>query len=483
MTVRICTAKYSDACRSSSMRLSVPMLVRFATYAEPFSLVTGSKFPRATIGELSVESTAQVVKKGDLQNPAQLIDLENVSAWGAISGVEEVASIGSNRLSFGNCDVLTSKLRPYLGKTIHNEFPDGIGTTEWIPLKVDADRFKPRLLGYLLQSSHYVEMSKEFMAGKEHPRINPDDILRLEIPVPPIPMQDDLVKALDELNAQCKALQESIGSELDIVDSYFSNRFGLDVPALNKEIEKQKRGLKLMNVAMNPDLRFSFKFHSPSVEFALKSLRRLTTKRLGDFLSEDIVLGASVSPNDYEATSEYIYFSMATIRTWSYSEESANQVSDLYFKANSAKSVKENDILMARSGEGTIGKVALIPNGVEGICSDFTMRIRVDAARCLPEFARFYFMSKYFQHVMYGEKKGLGNNTNIFPIQLRDLPFLDVPLKDQITIVEEIRALLTQHFKELEGIVALRKTMETVLTFGLTGKPYSNLLTPTVAKK
>lgn len=483
MTIRTCTAKYSDACRSPSLRLSVPMLIRFATYAEPFSLVSGSKHPRATIGELSVDSTAQVVRKGDLQNPAQLIDLENVSVWGAVSEVEEVSSIGSNRLSFGNCDVLTSKLRPYLGKTIHNDFPDGIGTTEWVPLKVDAERFRPRLLGYLLQSDHYVDMSKEFMAGKEHPRINPDDILRLEIPVPPLLEQDNLVQALDGLNAECKRVQASIGSELDIVDSYFEKKFDLSVSALNAEMKKQRRGLKLVNIALNPDLRFSFKFHAPSVEFALTALRRLTTKRVSDFLAEAIVLGASVSPEDYDTVSENVYFSMATIKTWSYSDESANKISDAYFRANTAKTVKENDILMARSGEGTIGKVALIPKGVDGICSDFTMRIRVDPKRCLPDFARYYFMSKYFQHAVYGEKKGLGNNTNIFPIQLRELPFPDISLDEQTATADGIRALLVNHFKESEGIVSLRKTMEEVLTLGLTGQPYSHLITIAATKK
>lgn len=474
MTYVSSSAKYLDACASSSLRLSAPMLNRFATHKEPLSLVVGSKYPRATIGQLSIPSTAKVVKKGDLTQTAQLIDLENVGPWGAISDIEEVSAIGSNRLAFGDSDVLTSKLRPYLGKTIHNTYPDGIGTTEWVPLKVDPKQFSPRLLGYLLQSQHYVAMSSAFMAGKEHPRINPEDILSLQVPLPPMTAQGLLTKALDGMSAKCKGLEERIGSELDLVDRYFETRFGLKTKPLDAEMKKQRRELKVGNIALNPDMRFSFKFHAPSVQFALNALRAVTQKRISDYLCEPIVLGAGVSPEEYDGASDKIYFSMATIKTWSFSKDSANTVSEEYFDANIGKSVRANDVLMARSGEGTIGKVALVPKDVEGICADFTMRIRFDPKLCLPEFARFYLMSKYFQHAVYGEKKGLGNNTNIFPVQLREMPFVDIPLAEQRKVVNEINALINVHVGEKSQIADLRAAMEDVLTLGLTGQPYTH---------
>lgn len=476
MSFTITIAKYSHACRSPSLRLSEPMLRRFATNNEPFSIVSGSIYPRATIGELSIESTAKIIKKGDLGSLKQLIDLENVSAWGALSDVETVSSIGSNRLDFGDADVLTAKLRPYLGKTIHNGFSDALGTTEWVPIKVDPERLRPRLLGYLLQSRHYVELSSAFMAGKEHPRINPNDILQLEVPLPPLKDQDALVAALDALNAKCVCLEGAIGNQRDLIDKYFEVRFCLDRNALASAKLLKSRSIKFSDVAGNSDLRFSFKFHAPSVQFALTALRKLSGKRLSDYLSENIVLGASVSPTDYDAESDKLYFSMASIKSWAFSNDSANRISKSYFANNMAKSVAFNDILMARSGEGTIGKVALVPRDVEGICADFTMRIRLDSNLCDPEFARYYFMTEYFQHVVYGEKKGLGNNTNIFPSQLKELPFLDIPLSDQKIVVLEINKLILDQQTERKEIIGLRNTMGEVLTRGLTGKPYTDLL-------
>ncbi|KQP22129.1 hypothetical protein [Pseudorhodoferax sp. Leaf267] len=475
MSAAFSSARYLDACASSGLRLSAPMLRRFATHPEPLALVPGSAYPRVSIRDLSIDSTARVVKKGDLVEPAQLVDLENVGPWGAVFDVVEVSSIGSNRLLFGDCDVLTSKLRPYLGKTIHNAFPEGMGTTEWVPLKVDPERLRPRLLGYLLQSSHYSKMSAAFMAGKQHPRIAPEDILSLQVPLPTPGEQDALISVLDVLSAKCEGLQRAIGSELDLVDSFFERRFGLSVSKLEAEMERRQRGLQVSRVAANPDLRFSFKFHAPSVEFALGALKALPHRRTGDFLSEEIVLGAGVSPSDYDEDGKRLYLSMATIKSWEFDSSAANGVADAYFYSNANKSVRADDLLMARSGEGTIGKVALVPAGVEGVCSDFTMRVRFDQKRCLPSFARFYFMSKYFQHAVYGEKKGLGNNTNIFPVQLRELPFLDITVEEQTEAVKELAVLRDGHIREKLEIGKLRARMEEALTLALLGKPYSQL--------
>ena len=42
------------------------------------------------------------------------------------------------------------------------------------------------------------------------------------------------------------------------------------------------------------------------------------------------------------------------------------------------KQCKKNDIILARFGEGTIGKVALIDDDeLQGVFADFTMRIRL----------------------------------------------------------------------------------------------------------
>jgi len=109
--------------------------------------------------------------------------------------------------------------------------------------------------------------------------------------------------------------------------------------------------------------------------------------------------------------------------------------------SNQNKTVKEGDILLARSGEGTIGKVALIEDEeINGFFADFTQRIRLKGFN--PLCAYCYFRSDFFQYLVYTHKKGLGNNTNIFPSQIKEFPMPDWDETKQAEIVDAIKTQL-----------------------------------------
>ncbi|MCA9497481.1 MAG: hypothetical protein KC589_11160 [Nanoarchaeota archaeon] len=156
-------------------------------------------------------------------------------------------------------------------------------------------------------------------------------------------------------------------------------------------------------------------------------------------MSEPIVLGSGISPKDYNEEGEFEYISMANIKNWYYDKTDVKTVSEEYSR-NNLKSVKNNDIIIARSGEGTIGKVAIIEEDEKAIFCDFTMRIRLKNYN--PLFAYYYFRSVYFQYMIEINKKGLGNNTNIFPSQIQEFPMPDISLDEQNKIVSEIKTEL-----------------------------------------
>ncbi len=194
----------------------------------------------------------------------------------------------------------------------------------------------------------------------------------------------------------------------------------------------------------------------------MDELKRTTTKRIKHFLSEPIILGASVSPSDYDEDGNYRYISMATIKSWKFDFDSANIVSDVYSESKSAKTVKKDDIILARSGEGTIGKVALIEDeDLKGIFADFTMRIRLKDYN--PEFAYYYFRTTYFQYLIEIYKKGLGNNTNIFPIVVREFPLIDIPVYEQERIVAEIHAEINKQEKLKAGISDIQQQIDQIV--------------------
>jgi type I restriction enzyme S subunit len=118
-------------------------------------------------------------------------------------------------------------------------------------------------------------------------------------------------------------------------------------------------------------------------------------------------------------------------------------------------------LILARSGEGTIGKVALVGEGVNAVFSDFTMRIGL--TNYDPLFAYYYFRTDYFQYLIEIHKKGLGNNTNIFPIQLKEFPLLDVRPERQLEITMEIEAAFAAERQIYADIEAKEKEISRII--------------------
>jgi type I restriction enzyme S subunit len=117
---------------------------------------------------------------------------------------------------------------------------------------------------------------------------------------------------------------------------------------------------------------------------------------------------------------------------------------------------------MARSGEGTIGKVALIKDGdLKGIFADFTMRIRLENYD--PQFAYYYFRTEFFQYLVEINKKGLGNNTNIFPGQIQEFPIIDISINEQKKIVSEINRELDEQEKFEKQIISERSKIDHII--------------------
>jgi restriction endonuclease S subunit len=181
------------------------------------------------------------------------------------------------------------------------------------------------------------------------------------------------------------------------------------------------------------------KFHNLAGKYLQAFLISKTAKKVKDFIVEPIVLGKSVSPDDYDDDGEYFYIAMSNIKSYAFDPEDCKKVSEDYAKSNLKKTVQKGDILLARSGEGTIGKVALIEDDeINAIFADFTQRIRLVNYNNL--FAYYYFRSDFFQYLVYTHKKGLGNNTNIFPSQIQEFPIPDWDDTKQTEIVEKIKS-------------------------------------------
>ncbi len=282
--------------------------------------------------------------------------------------------------------------------------------------------------------------------------LSKDELGRIKIHDIEKSIQDEISSQIEPIEQNIKELKVKIKEPQEVINRVFAREFNFSLEQFETLKTIKVFDLDISNFGNNKDLRNSVKFHRQAGQFVLDELKSKTSKKIKDFILEPIVLGKGISPAQYDDDNgEYYYLSMATIKNWKFEKDNSRLVTDKFATDNQNKIVQNDDILLARSGEGTIGKVAIIDDEeLQGIFADFTMRIRLKDYNCL--FAYYYFRTNYFQYLVEINKKGLGNNTNIFPSQIQEFPLLDVLLEEQERIVDEIKMELDAQEKIKEEI-------------------------------
>lgn len=400
------------------------------------------------------EIPARKVSKGALDDPEILVDIGNIERrFNDLINLEEVNEVGSDKSILQAGDIIIPKMQPQMGNIFLNlAHKRYIGSTELLEYSISKS-YSPLFLYYLITSKKFLINLAKLESGKTHRRVNPTDLLKIKIPLIPKLIQDQIVVQIEPIERKIKELKNRIAPAQEVINKVFAREFKFDLEKFEELKNIKNYYLDLSSFANNKDVRQSVKFHREAGVFVINQLKKITNKKIKHFIAEPIVLGKSVSPSNYDDGGDYYYISMANIKNWKFENEDAKLVSREYSHQNKNKTVSKNDILIARSGEGTIGKVALIDDeDLQGIFADFTMRIRLQNYN--PLFAYYYFRTKYFQYLVEVNKKGLGNNTNIFPSQMQEFPMIDISLNKQQKIVDEIKA-------ELDKQEEMKKKIET----------------------
>jgi restriction endonuclease S subunit len=308
-----------------------------------------------------------------------------------------------------------------------------------IRVKPNVKNVSAKFVSLLFNSDKVQNQIRIVAMGKTQKNVSPFDILNVRIPKLELDEQNELLHLIQPIETEITQLKNSKLKPLDIINKVFGEEFGFDWGEFEKQKKQKTYSSNLNEFANNIDCRMGLKFHNLAGKYLHSFLVSNTTKKVKDFINEPIVLGKSVSPSDYDEEGEYFYIAMSNIKTYAFDPEDCKKVTEEYSNSNLKKTVQKGDILLARSGEGTIGKVALIEDeDLNAIFADFTQRIRLTNYNTL--FAYYFFRSEFFQYLVYTHKKGLGNNTNIFPSQIQEFPIPDWNEDKQTEIVEKIKS-------------------------------------------
>jgi type I restriction enzyme, S subunit len=364
-------------------------------------------------------------------------------------------------------DIILATIGATIGKiNLAREFENGTFSNNTILLRLkDKENHNPYFYEKLFQDTLLQKYIWGVVSQKAQPNLQTYDLQNIKIPLIPKPKQDQIVAQIEPIEKKIKGLKSQITPAQEIINKVFAREFEFDLEKFEELRKIRNYYLDLSNFANNKDIRQSVRFHKESATFVMQELKKVTNSKLKKFLAEPIILGASISPSDFDENGEYYYVSMATVKNYKLEIDESQLVSTEYARANMNKSINKNDIIMTRSGVA-IGKFALIENDVNGIFADFTMRIRLKNYNHY--FAYYYFRSDYFQHLIHTHKKGL-QNQNIFPGQIQEFPLVDIPPKDQQKIVYEIKTELDKQEEIKQKIEAERNKIDEIIEGAING--------------
>ena len=111
-------------------------------------------------------------------------------------------------IAFRPEDILIGNIRPYLKKAWLADCHGGTNG-DVLTIRIDDKRhISPRYLFYILSSERFFTYDMKYAKGTKMPRGDKKAVMNYEIPVPPLPIQNEIVKLLDnftELTAELTA--------------------------------------------------------------------------------------------------------------------------------------------------------------------------------------------------------------------------------------------------------------------------------------
>ena len=334
-------------------------------------------------------------------------------------------------------DLILATIGATIGKiNLAREFKGGTFSNNTVVLRLKENN-NPLFLEKLLQTN----LMQKYIAGvasqKAQPNLQSYDIEQIKIPNIDLKIQNKAIEKIKPIEEEIQTLKTEKKDDLEIINNVFSKELKFDWDKFNS-IKKEKIFISnLLEFSKNKDTRFSYNFTHKSHQYLKDFLFSRTSKKIKDFVKEDIKLGKSISPAQFDKTGDCYYVSMATIKNYKIELDDSQLTSKNYEKDNITHKLQQNDIVVSRSGVA-IGKFALVDNNINAINADFTIRIRLNEKKVNPLFAYYFFRSDFIQELIHFNKKGL-QNKNIFPSQLQEFPLLGFDLDYQQEIVDKIQ--------------------------------------------
>jgi len=311
-------------------------------------------------------------------------------------------------------DILIGNIRPYLKKIWRS---DRVGGTngDVLVVHINNKNMSAEYLYYVLSSDDFFLYNMQHSKGAKMPRGSKEAIMRYPIPLPPLPVQQEIVRILDKFTE----LTAELTAELSARRAQYSY-YRDDLLNLGSEVERVKLGqigevTKLAGFEFTEHVKYSDAGH-------IIALRGLNVKKG--------------------------YLELANVKYIDGSNFNKLPRSKLY----------KNDMLFTYVG--TIGEVALIDEDDRYYLAPNVARIRFTNKAVNPIFMRYYFQTWQFEKEQINRYLSTSSMKNLTMENIRkfELPLPSLAEQERIVaILDRFDKLTTDIAEGLPAEIVARK--------------------------
>ncbi|MBQ8257106.1 MAG: restriction endonuclease subunit S [Bacteroidaceae bacterium] len=260
-------------------------------------------------------------------------------------------------------DIVIARSGATVGKAyIHRHLPyTCVYAGYLIRFVVDSEKILPNYLFAYTQLSPYKEWVNAIQRPSAQPNINAEEYQSLEIPLPNLSKQQEIVDYINAAYAQKQAKEAEALQLLDSIDSYILKELGITLPNLKAELNDRVFYVNYSELSNRLDPYYSLKYFQQSFEaihlgkYPIVSLKSLTTlitsgitpKSGGDAYVDDRLNGIPfIRSGNINIDGELDFNDLLYIRP------------NIHNTIMKSSQVRKNDLMIAIVG-ATIGQVGI----------------------------------------------------------------------------------------------------------------------------
>ena len=425
-------------------------------YADEEDLGFTKKFPMARIGSFLVKSRDIIEVQDDVEYKQVTLKINNGGVVPRNNGATLKGSkIGTKRQHVIHAgQFILSKIDARNGAygIVPSELEGAIVTNDFPVFDVDTKKIIPQFLVLVSTTNKFVEFARKCSSGTTNrKRIDIDAFLNQQIPLPSIEEQETILEEYNScIQSAAKKEREIDECEKDISQYILSS---IGKTEIIEELEEDQSSLLVFT-----SLSKLTRWDTYNIKYHINKEKGTTLLR--ELVKSKPFYGAPYSAVDYNKKIRYIRITdINEDGTLSEEKVSANQYNDAYL-------LKENDFLIARSGN-TVGKTFLYSSSFgPAIFAGYLIKFELQEELIFPQYLLVYTKTSLFKKWIKNNQR-VSAQPNINCQQYLEAPIILPTMEKQKEIVEYVSQKQQQKIQLATEVKRIREQAEKQFTHSI----------------